>query len=155
MLQTLSPIHILTLTQDEAIPPAPGEQPATGGAVTGAPAGPGAPGTGAGAARSPFGDQFFIILILLVGGMLLFSVLGQRRDRKKREAMISAIKKHDRVQTVGGVIGSVVDVKPDHVVLKVDESSNTRITFARSAIQQILTVSPELVSTQSDGAPPG
>lgn len=75
--------------------------------------------------------------------MILFSIMGQRRDRKKREAMISAIKKHDRVQTIGGVIGSVVEVKPDYVILKVDESSNTRITFARSAIQQVLNVSDE------------
>jgi len=57
--------------------------------------------------------------------------------------MISAIKKHDRVQTIGGVIGSVVEVKPDYIVLKVDESSNTRITFSRSAIAQVLTAAPE------------
>jgi hypothetical protein len=31
-----------------------------------------------------------------------------------------------------------VEVKPDTIVLKVDESSNTRITFARSAVQHIL-----------------
>ena len=36
------------------------------------------------------------------------------------------------------MIGSVVDIKTDRVVLKVDESANTRITFARSAIQQVL-----------------
>ena len=45
---------------------------------------------------------------------------------------------HDTVQTIGGVIGSIVEVKNDSVVLKVDESSNTRITFSRSAIQQVL-----------------
>ena len=56
---------------------------------------------------------------------------------------MSAIKKHDRVQTIGGVIGAIVEVKPDEVVLKVDESSNTRITFARSAIQQVLAASGE------------
>ena len=59
--------------------------------------------------------------------------------KKKRKALLSTVKKHDRVQTVGGVIGSIVEVNPDTVVLKVDESSNTRITFARSAIQQVLT----------------
>jgi preprotein translocase subunit YajC len=83
--------------------------------------------------------QLFPLLLLLVVGMILFSVLGQRRDRKKREAMIKAVKKHDRVQTIGGVIGSIVEVKSNTVVLKVDESSNTRITFARSAVQQVLT----------------
>ena len=83
------------------------------------------------------------MVMLLVLGMIVFSIMGQKRDRKKREVMISAIKKHDRVQTIGGVIGSVVEVKPDYIVLKVDESSNTRITFSRSAIAQVLTAAPE------------
>jgi preprotein translocase subunit YajC len=70
--------------------------------------------------------------------MIVFSLFGQRRERKKREAMMSSLKKHDQVQTVGGIIGSIVDVKGDRVVLKVDESSNTRMTLSRSAIQQVL-----------------
>ena len=82
--------------------------------------------------------------------MLIFSMTSTRREKKRREALLSAIKKHDRVQTIGGVIGSVVEVKPDYVVLKVDESSNTRITFARSAIQQVLSSSSEPAPVKSD-----
>ncbi len=124
--------NMLILAQDGAAPPAPGE----GVPVEGA---PGGPGGGAGGAPPPSSfTKFFPLILLLLVGMILFSVFGQRRDRKKREAMIKAVKKHDRVQTIGGVIGSIVEVKSNTVVLKVDESSNTRITFARSAIQQVL-----------------
>jgi preprotein translocase subunit YajC len=87
-------------------------------------------------------------------GMIVFSMMGQKRDRKKREAMISAIKKHDRVQTIGGVIGSVVEIKPEYIVLKVDESSNTRITFSRSAIASVLSASPETVGVKAEQATP-
>ena len=83
--------------------------------------------------------------------MIIFSFMGQRRDRKKREAMISAVKKHDKVQTVGGLIGSVVEVKTDTIILKVDESANTRITFARSSIQQVITSATDGTSLE-DGA---
>ena len=55
--------------------------------------------------------------------------------------MLNAIRKHDRVQTIGGLIGSVVEIKTDTVILKVDESSNTRITFSRSSIQQVISSS--------------
>jgi preprotein translocase subunit YajC len=82
--------------------------------------------------------NLFYILMLVLLAMIIFSILGNRRERKKRESMIASIKKHDKVQTIGGVIGSIVELKPDFVVLKVDESSNTRITFARSAIQQVI-----------------
>jgi preprotein translocase subunit YajC len=86
----------------------------------------------------PMGSNLIFIMILLFGGMIVWSIFAQRRDRKKREAMLGQMRKHDRVQTIGGVIGSVVEVKENIVVLKVDESTNTRITFARSAVQQIL-----------------
>jgi preprotein translocase YajC subunit len=52
--------------------------------------------------------------------------------------MISSIKKNDQVRTVGGIIGSVVEVKPDVVVLKVDEGSNTKITVMRSEIEGVV-----------------
>jgi len=56
----------------------------------------------------------------------------------------------------GGIIGSVVELKPRTVVLKVDESSNTRITFSRDAIQQVLDQSadaaPATPATADKGA---
>lgn len=120
------------LAQDDAAPfPLPGDQ---GEATTGT-----ANGGGPTAAQPELGSNFFLMVIVVVGGLLLFSMLATRRDRKKREVMLTALKKHDKVQTIGGVIGSIVEVKPDHIVLKVDESSNTRLTVARSAIQQVLT----------------
>jgi preprotein translocase subunit YajC len=137
----------LMIAQDNQVAPATG-----GAAVQGSTASPptastATPGTGGGtAAPRPgglFDPQFLLLIMALVLGLIVMSSMGQRRDRKKREAMISAIKKHDRVQTIGGVIGSVVEVKPDYIVLKVDESSNTRITFSRSAIAQVLTAAPE------------
>ncbi len=120
---------------DSATPPPPGGgQPLTGATP------PGGQGAGAGAAsRDPFGGMLFPLLLVVIITMITFTVLGQRRDRKKRQALLTSVKKHDRVQTVGGVIGSIVEVKTDTVVLKVDETSNTRITFARSSIQQVLT----------------
>lgn len=133
--------HIWVLAQDGAAGP-----PAATTAAPGDAAAPGAaPGAGQPArpSQSPFGPQFMFIMLGLIVVMIIVSTIGPRRERKKREAMINAIKKHDRVQTVGGVIGAIVELKPDFVVLKVDESANTRITFARSAIQQVLSSSDE------------
>jgi preprotein translocase subunit YajC len=146
-----SPLITLTLAQEAPLqspgspPPAQNADAAKsldGGAANGG-AAPGPGGLGSG--------NIMMLIVLMVLAMFVFSMMGQRRERRRREAMINAIKKHDRVQTIGGVIGSVVEVKPDYVVLKVDESSNTRITFARSAVQQVLTSSPEAVAAKADG----
>ncbi len=126
----------LTLGAAPPIAGRPGGAPANGTATTGAPATPagaqGAPPT------SPFGGQMFMILIAVLGFMIVMSMMTGRRERKKREQMLSSIARHDRVQTVGGVIGTVVEVRDDEIVLKVDESTNTRIHFARSAVQNVL-----------------
>ena len=42
--------------------------------------------------------------------------------------MISKIKKNDRVVTIGGIHGTAVTVKDNEIIIKVDESSNTRLT---------------------------
>ncbi len=132
---------------EEILPPLPGETTTGDGTISATGGAGGTTGNGGG---SPFGG-FFMVIVMMFLAMLIFSFMGQRRDRKKREAMISAVKKHDKVQTVGGLIGSVVEVKSDTIVLKVDESANTRITFARSSIQQVLTSTSSGTSPE-DGA---
>ncbi len=133
---------------EEILPPLPGET-TTGDGTTSVTGGSG--GTTGNGGGSPFGGGFLMVIVMMFLAMLIFSFMGQRRDRKKREAMISAVKKHDKVLTVGGLIGSVVEVKTDTIVLKVDESANTRITFARSSIQQVLTSATDGTSLE-DGA---
>lgn len=65
----------------------------------------------------------------------------QKREQATREAMLSALKKNDRVVTIGGMIGTVANISPDGqtVTLKVDD--NTRIPMIRSSIQRVM--SPE------------
>lgn len=98
-----------------------------------------APTPGAPAAEAA-GSQTTMIMMMLaiVGVMIVFSVMGSRRERKKRAQMLSSIKKHDRVLTVGGIVGSVAEFKDDTIILKVDEHTNTRITVSKTAISQVL-----------------
>lgn len=118
-------------------PPAGGPD-APGAASTGAPSGP------AGTGPAPVDPGFNILLLILpiLVLMVVFSAVAQRKEKKRRESLLSAIKKHDRVLTSGGVIGSVIETSGDTVVLKVDENSNVRMTFSRSAVQQILKEAP-------------
>lgn len=87
------------------------------------------------------GGGFTLLMPLLIGlfaFMLISTMFGQRKDKKKREEMLSTIGKQDKVQTIGGVIGTIVELKDAEMVLQVDDASKTRIRFARSAIQQVL-----------------
>lgn len=112
----------------------------------------GAQGTGGGAAPTGGGGLGYILPLMLVGFMalILFQALGQRKNDKKRRALLSQIKRYDRVQTIGGVIGTVMELKDTEVVLRTDEHSDTRIRFSRSAIQQVLTGGAEDTEAPND-----
>ena len=81
--------------------------------------------------------QFFPFLIL-IAVMYVFIFRSKRNQDRQRQTMLSEMKRGDRVQTIGGVLGSVVETREDRILLKVDESSNTKIWFARSAIHRVV-----------------
>lgn len=118
-----------------------GESPApTDGSKTGEGAKTGTPNQPIGPQQqqqNPFGGTFIFILLGMFILMIFFSMRTQKRERKKREALLGALKKGDRVQTIGGILGSVIEVREHKVVVKIDENNNTKMTFARTAVQTI------------------
>ncbi len=93
-------------------------------------------GDGAPPARSEgFGMLYLLLPLALV---FIMMSMGGRKEKKKRAAMMAAMTKGDKVQTVGGILGTIVEVRDDEIIVKVDENANTRLRFARTAIQSIL-----------------
>jgi preprotein translocase subunit YajC len=82
--------------------------------------------------KSPLIQFLPLILIFVVMYLLLFR--GPRKKQQQHKQMVQSLKKNDRVRTIGGIFGTVVDVKGDELVLKVDEANNTKIRVASSAI---------------------
>lgn len=97
----------------------------------------GSPQPGREMSEGPLGGNFFTMLMLLLVGMIVFSMFSGRKQKKRRASMLDTLQKRDTVLTRGGVFGTIVEIKPDRVVLKVDESSNTRITVLRDSIEQV------------------
>jgi preprotein translocase subunit YajC len=79
-------------------------------------------------------------MLLLIGAMLLMFIFmgrGKRKKEAQRKAMLEAIKKGDKVTTIGGIIGTVLEVRDNEVSVKIDESSNARMRFARWAVRGV------------------
>jgi len=93
-------------------------------------------------ARDPGGaGSLFPMLFPMVAIFVLFYFMmlrPQRREQKQRELMLAALKKDDKVVTIGGIMGTVANLSDDgkEVTVKVDD--NTRIRFLRSAIQTVV-----------------
>lgn len=97
---------------------------------------------GEGAAQPGAGGDMMQFIFLMMLGLLVFmivmSVTQGRKQKRQRAELLGSLKKQDRVQTIGGVIGTVAELHDDEVVLRVDDSSNTRIRFSKTAVQQVL-----------------
>jgi preprotein translocase subunit YajC len=76
-------------------------------------------------------------MLILLGVMYFAMIMPKRKQDKQRKDMLTNMKRGDEVTTIGGIIGKVVDPKEDRVLVKVDESSNTKIWFSRSAIAKV------------------
>ncbi len=85
-------------------------------------------------ARKPFGGIAWIWIVLMFVLMYFILFRGPRKQKQQRKQLVQSLQKNDRVQTIGGIIGTIVDVKDGEITLKVDESNNTKVKVASSAI---------------------
>jgi len=99
--------------------------------LMGAPAGDGATGGGSGQLFTTFITFGLVILIFY-----FLIIRPQSKRQKETKKMLSALKKGDRVATIGGIRGTVLSVKDDTVVVKVD--SSTKLEFSKSAVSQVV-----------------
>lgn len=85
---------------------------------------------------NPFLQFMPIIAIVVLGYFMLLR--PARQQEQKRQGMIAALKKNDDVVTTGGIIGTVVNIKPNKDEVTI-ESGSSRLRILKSSIAQVLT----------------
>ena len=77
--------------------------------------------------------------LMLFGPLLLIWYLllirPESKRRKEHQGMLKNLKKNDEVVTIGGMFGTVVNIKPESVTLRVDD--NVRVEVERSAVAKL------------------
>lgn len=78
-----------------------------------------------------------VIMFVAIIAIFYFLIIRPQKKRdKETKAMLDAMKKGDKIITIGGIHGTVVAVKDQSVVVKVDD--NTRIEFTKSAVSTVV-----------------
>ncbi len=143
---------LLTLAFQSATPSNPnmvglpdGAQPAApaGAATQGAPVGP---STGS-APASPFSGNFLFLMVGVMGLMIVMQVLTGRKEKKKRAELMSSMKRGDKVQTIGGIIGTIAEIRDDDMVLKLEEG---KVRVTRSSVATVLKEGKGLESAEME-----
>lgn len=83
--------------------------------------------------------SLIVTVVLMIGIFYFFLIRPQNKKQKEMEKMLAALKKGDKVVTIGGIHGVVSSVKEKTIILKVDD--NAKLEFNRSAIASV--VNPE------------
>ena len=94
-----------------------------------------APNAGAPQSRQPRSALPTMIMIGLMFVVFYFLIFrGPRKREQQHKQMVRSLRKNDKVRTIGGILGTIVDIKDDEIILKIDESNNTKIRISTNAI---------------------
>ncbi len=76
--------------------------------------------------------QQLLPLIIIFVLFYFFLIMPQQKKQKERKNMLANLKKGDKVITIGGIYGTILDIKDEELVL--DLGNGIKIKVARSAI---------------------
>ncbi|MEO1584627.1 MAG: preprotein translocase subunit YajC [Planctomycetota bacterium] len=100
------------------------------------------------------GPTLFLPLIGIMILMIFLSGSAQRKEKKRKAELLANIKKHDRVQMIGGLIATISEVRDDEVVLIIDDQTKTKARYSKAAVQQVLREAPGSAESASEPAEP-
>ncbi len=75
---------------------------------------------------------WFVVLIAIFWFLLL---RPQRQEQKKRDEMIKNLHRGDRVVTMGGMHGTIVDLNDDTALVRI--ADKVEVTISRTAVGQV------------------
>jgi preprotein translocase subunit YajC len=77
----------------------------------------------------------FLPMILVMVVLWFIMIAPQRKQQKKRDQMLKSLKKGDKVITVGGMHGEIVDIDESEIRLRV--ADKTELKFTRASVSKI------------------
>ena len=80
------------------------------------------------AAQQGGGMSMWIMLALIFVVMWFFMIRPQKKQQKELQNFRDSLAKGDKVVTIGGIFGTIVEVKEDTVLMEVDNGVKIRVS---------------------------
>ena len=75
-----------------------------------------------------------VIMMVAMLGIFYFMLIRPENKRKKEaEEMRSSLRKGDKITTIGGIVGTIVDVKENNIVIETS-ADQVRVELAKWAV---------------------
>jgi preprotein translocase subunit YajC len=89
-----------------------------------------------GAAPGGDGAMSIIFLVGMFVIMYFFLIRPQVKRQKEHKAMVEGLKKGDEIQTMGGLMGKIIDLGDNF--MKVEVADNVVVTVRKTAVETIM-----------------
>ena len=81
------------------------------------------------------GGSSMLLMFLLLGVFWVIMILPQRRQQKKRMEMLNALKKGDKVITIGGIHGEITELDDEDIRLRI--ADKVEIKLAKGSVSRV------------------
>ena len=90
-------------------------------------------------AAAQAGSPFILIAYILIFGVIMYFMIyrPQKKEQKRKSAMMSSIEVGDSVLTTSGCYGIVIDITDEDVIVEFGNNKNCRIPMKKAAIEQV------------------
>jgi preprotein translocase subunit YajC len=105
--------------------------------------------------KPPFDSSIIFMVVAIFAAMYLIVLRPQKREREERQKRLETVKKGDRIVSIGGIHGKVVEATEGQPVLTVEISPKVAIKLNRSAVATIDAKSGAKGETKADGKTEG
>jgi preprotein translocase subunit YajC len=83
--------------------------------------------------------SFYLVMFSILAVWYFLLIRPQKQQQQKHQDTVANIKKNDEVITVGGIHGTVVNVKEKTLIIRVDE--NVKLEIEKNSISVVKKVS--------------
>ena len=81
---------------------------------------------------------FWILYIVLLGGMLYFmAIRPQKKEKQRQQQLLNSVAVGDTILTSSGFYGVIIDMTDDTVIVEFGSNKNCRIPMQKAAIVQV------------------
>lgn len=84
---------------------------------------------------------WMMVLPMFLVFFFLVVIRPQKKEANEKQQMLDALKKGDVVLTSSGMYGTVVSLKGDEVLLRIDEQNKVKARFVKAAIARVVEAS--------------
>ena len=77
--------------------------------------------------------SFIIILVVMVAVFYFMIIRPERKKKKEEENLRSSLKEGDKITTIGGIVGKIVDIKDDNIIIETS-MDRVRMELARWSV---------------------